>query len=183
MRFLLRLKHWQLFLLTWGLPITIDIYAFSDLELMVKLFPLMTVVFAMAVFGWIWAIAAVLHQRVPIGVNLNLTQFKVMFSIPIIYILTIVLLIDRQSFAGPNGHGEVIGFTFLPAIVVIHLVSMVCILLGMRFAAKTLKSIELGRNATFRDYAAEFFLIWFSPIGCWILQPRLNRLTDSPDPS
>jgi hypothetical protein len=32
--------------------------------------------------------------------------------------------------------------------------------------------------AKFSDYSGEFFLIWFSPIGYWILQPRLNKLTD-----
>jgi hypothetical protein len=44
--------------------------------------------------------------------------------------------------------------------------------------AQTLRSVELGRLANFSDYAIEFFLIWFSPVGFWILQPRLNKLME-----
>jgi len=61
-------------------------------------------------------------------------------------------------------------------IVPLHLLSMFIIFWGVRFAAKTLKSVELGRMAKFGDYAGDFFLIWFSIIGYWILQPRLNEL-------
>ena len=64
------------------------------------------------------------------------------------------------------------------AIVVLHLSSMVFIIMGLRFAAKTMKSVELGRTAKFGDYVGEFFLIWFSIIGYWVLQPRLNRLIE-----
>jgi hypothetical protein len=46
----------------------------------------------------------------------------------------------------------------------------------MAFAAKTLKTIELERKAKFPEYAGEFMLIWFSVIGYWILQPRINKL-------
>ncbi len=60
-------------------------------------------------------------------------------------------------------------------IVPLHLFSMFIIFWGIRFAAKTLKSVELGRMAKFGDYAGEFFLIWFSIIGYWVLQPRLNE--------
>ena len=48
----------------------------------------------------------------------------------------------------------------------------------MYFAAKTIKCVELKRNVTFSDIAGEFFLIWFFPIGVWILQPRINKLID-----
>ncbi|WP_162051329.1 hypothetical protein [Pontibacter pamirensis] len=62
------------------------------------------------------------------------------------------------------------------AIVVLHLLSMVFIFMGLRFAAKTMKTVELGRVAKFGDYVGELFLIWFSIIGYWVLQPRLNKL-------
>ena len=69
--------------------------------------------------------------------------------------------------------GAVVGF-----VIVLHLSSIVCIIFGLRFAAKTMKSVELGRMARFGDYAGEFFLMWFSIIGFWVLQPRLNKLTE-----
>jgi hypothetical protein len=176
MKFLLRLKHWQLFLLTWGVPIAIDIYSFSDPTILFRLFPAMMFVFMVMVFGWIWSVSTVLHKQLPHGVDLNLRQFQLMFAIPIVYCLFILGWINVANFTGEYGSGESMGVTLTISIVVMHLVSIACILLGVRFAAKTLKSIELGRLAKFGDYAGEFFLIWFSPIGIWVLQPRLNRL-------
>jgi hypothetical protein len=177
MRFLLRLKHWQLFFITWGIPIAINIYTFSDPILMVQLFPVMMFVFIIGIFGWIWAISTQLHKKLPAEVNLNIGRFKKFFSIPIMYIITLTLWMGYQFYFRPTEESIYVG----PVIVVIallHFVSMVCILLGLRFAAITMRSVELGRLARFNEYAGEFFLIWFSPIGFWVLQPRLNKLTD-----
>ena len=177
MRFLLRLKHWQLFLITWGIPVAINLYTFSRPALMVKLFPVMMLVFIIGIFGWIWAISTQLHKKLPRQVKLNIRGFKVVFSIPIVYMLGITLWMGYQFyFRFPEG-SPMIGSVIL-LIAVLHFISMVCILLGLRFAAQTLRSVELGRLASFSEYAVEFFLIWFSPIGFWILQPRLNRLIE-----
>jgi hypothetical protein len=181
MKFLLRLKHWQLFVLTWGVPIAINIYSFVDPTIIFRLFPAMMFVFMVMVFGWIWSVCNVLHKKLPPGVDLNLLQFQLMFSIPIVYCLFILGWINFANFTGEYGSGQSMGVTLTITIIIMHLVSIACILLGVRFAAKTLKSIELGRLAKFGDYAGEFFLIWFSPLGIWILQPRLNRLTKGPD--
>ena len=174
MIFLLRLKHWQLFLLTWGVPIVVDIFTFSQPELLFKLFPFMMVAFSIGTFGWIWAIATGLHPKLPEGINLNLSRFKILFSIPMIYIVIIIGSIAYSMNVLPEGGGS--GAVVI--LVMLHLVSMVCIFLGMRFAAKTMKSVELGRLAHFSDYAGEFFMIWFSIIGFWVLQPRLNKLAE-----
>jgi hypothetical protein len=144
---------------------------------MVKVFPIMMLLFMVGILGWVWAIATELHEKLPTGVRLNVRQFKVFFSIPIIYMLAIIGFMAYQfntgSTAKSSNEGLIIGL-----IVILHLGSMVCIFLGLRFAAKTMKSVELGRLARFGDYAGEFFLIWFSIIGFWVLQPRLNKLTD-----
>jgi len=177
MRLLLRLKHWHLFLITWGVPLTINLFTSSNPLVMVKLFPLMMLMFIIGIFGWIWAIATQLHKKLPAAVNLNLRSFKMIFSVPIGYTLALTLWMIYQFYFHPDEGSNIGSFIFIIAF--IHLVSMICILLGLRFAAQTLRSVELGRLAGFSDYAIEFFLIWFSPIGYWILQPRLNKLVDS----
>lgn len=177
MRFLLRLKHWQLFLITWGVPLAIYIYTFSRPTLKVKLFPVVMVVFIIGIFGWIWAISTQLHKKLPHEVKLNVKGFKIIFSIPILYLLALTLWMAHQFyFRFPEGSPNI--RSFLLVIIFVHFISMVCILVGLRFAAQTLRSVELGRLANFSDYAIEFFLIWFSPIGFWILQPRLNKLME-----
>jgi len=176
MKFLLKLKHWQLFLMTWGVPITINMYTFSRPAMMVKLFPVMMLVFIIGIFGWIWAISTQLHKKLPMEVDLNIRSFKIIFSIPILYTLAVTLWMAYQFYIRfPEGSnvGPVIG-----VVASIHLISMICILLGLRFAAQTMRSVELGRLAKFSEYAVEFLLIWFSPIGFWILQPRLNKLSE-----
>jgi hypothetical protein len=177
MRFLLRLKHWQLFLITWGIPIAINLFTFSKPALMVKLFPLMMVVFIIGIFGWIWAISTQLHKKLPMEANLNIKGFKIVFSVPIFYTLALTFwMIYQFYFRFPEGSSNIGSVIIIVAF--FHFVSMVCILVGLRFAAQTLRSVELGRLAKFSDYAIEFILIWFSPIGFWILQPRLNKLTE-----
>ena len=69
-------------------------------------------------------------------------------------------------------------------IVPIHLFSMFCIFYCLYFNAKALKAVEWQRPVTFGDFAGEFFLLWFYPIGVWIIQPRVNKLFEkNSDPS
>jgi hypothetical protein len=58
----------------------------------------------------------------------------------------------------------------------LHFSAMLSHLYAMIFASKTLKSAELKREATLSDYLGDFFLIWFYPLGIWILQPRIHKL-------
>jgi hypothetical protein len=53
---------------------------------------------------------------------------------------------------------------------------MFCLFYCLRFVAKTLTLAETGKPASFYDYAGPFFLLWFYPVGIWIVQPRVNRL-------
>ena len=178
MDILLRLKHWQLFALTWGSGILLNVLTVSDPMLMFKFFPLVMILFTIGTFGWIWAIATGLHQKLPPNIKLNVRQFKVIFAIPIIYILLLCIGLSFLFFGGNRDLlGEMGGLTAI--IILLHLLSMGCIFYGIRFAAKTLRAVELGRPVKFGDYAGEFFLIWFSIIGYWILQPRINKLSGS----
>jgi hypothetical protein len=173
MKFLLKLKHWQLFLITWGIPILVNILTFSHPELLLLILPITMPFFILGTLGWIWAIATELNQKLPSGVNLNAGRFKIYFSIPLIYLLGIVLYMAFSTGTSGNSTGMIASGI---AMVLFHLLSMVCIFMGLRFAAKTMKTVELGRVAKFDDYVGEFFLIWFSIIGYWILQPRLNKI-------
>lgn len=50
------------------------------------------------------------------------------------------------------------------------------------FIAKTIKTAELQRDVKFSEYVGEFFLVWFYPIGVWILQPTINKLVAEDKP-
>jgi putative effector of murein hydrolase LrgA (UPF0299 family) len=63
-------------------------------------------------------------------------------------------------------------------IIPIHLFAMFCIFYSLYFVAKTIKTVELQRAVTFSDFVLEFFLIWFYPIGIWIIQPQINKMIE-----
>jgi hypothetical protein len=51
----------------------------------------------------------------------------------------------------------------------------ICTIFVLSSVAGSLVSVETGKPASFSAYAAEFFAIWFFPIGVWFVQPKINR--------
>ena len=56
----------------------------------------------------------------------------------------------------------------------ISLFVVFCTFYQFWFIAKTIKSAQLKREAVFSEFVGEFFLVWFYPIGVWILQPMVK---------
>lgn len=186
MKILLKAKAWQIFMITIGLPIIFEIIAIpflvSDNPLFVMIaIPLISILFFIGFLCWFWSIAVGLQEKVPDGVKLKVIRFKAFFFIPLIYF---VFLFSFSAFVS-NGTTEnglisngvamarLMGVTFP-----LHLFSMFCIFYCLYFVAKTFKTVELQRAVTFSDFAGEFFLIWFFPVGIWIIQPRINKMVE-----
>lgn len=109
---------------------------------------------------------------------MNLKIFKLFLLIPVLYIFIIsVFLISL--FSGLITHNSSLNHGWMGLIIPIHLFSMFCIFYCLYFNAKSLKAVEWQRPVTFSDFAGEFFLIWFFPVGIWIIQPRINRLFET----
>ena len=186
MNIFLRLKHWQLFLLQFGIPFTIQIITMASIVssrspvLVFELFPVIMILFAGALFGWIYAVATNLHKKLPDTVSMNLTRLKIFLFIPLFYIVVIGMLFfgffkHLLDFGSPPSNPTLI-ISFALIIIPIHLFSMFCIFYCLWFTAKSLKSVELQKPVTFSDFVGEFFLIWYFPLGVWFLQPRINKL-------
>lgn len=58
----------------------------------------------------------------------------------------------------------------------LHLLSIAAIFYALFTAARTLKSVELRRPAGFGEYLVDLLLLWFFPVGLWLIQPRVQRL-------
>lgn len=196
----LRAKHWHLFLLTFGVPM---IFQFIMMGTMIAsignggapnpsifinafaLFPVLMIIFAGTFFGWFWAIAIGLQDKIPATVKMKTGKFKVFFFIPITYMLLISIGIGITMSGLPgmitSGEEPNAGFVLgsMAVIFPLHLFSMFCIFYCLYFVSKTFKTVELQRETTFSDFAGEFFLIWFYPIGIWIIQPKINKMVDS----
>ncbi len=180
----LKAKNWQLFLLQFGIPMLLQFVVmgtmFSNLNggsgpnlpsfNFMTLFSVMMIFFTGTLFGWFWSVAVGLQSKVPDGVKMKLKKFKIFFFIPLIYILLIQGLM-QITIKELNFNPWIFAF-----IVPLHLISMFCIFYNLYFVAKTIKTVELQREVSFSDFAGDFFLIWFYPIGIWIIQPRINRI-------
>lgn len=184
----LKAKHWQIFMITFGLPIILEIIAMpfmiigNNPMVIMKIMPIMMIFFIGGFFGWFWAIAIGLQNKVPTGVKMKVKKFKVFFFIPLIYI---ILIFGFMGFAfggilenGQQSSGGMIG-GLVGIIVPLHLFSMFCIFYCLYFVSKTFKTVELQREVTFSDFAGEFFMIWFFPIGVWIVQPKINKMIEN----
>ena len=93
MLFFLKLKHWQLFILTWALASLAIIIGLFNLGLALTLIPFVLVTGSIGFFGWIASIGIILNQRLPDSVKLNATYFKVLFIVPITYMITLIFWI------------------------------------------------------------------------------------------
>jgi hypothetical protein len=183
----LKAKHWQLFLMTFGIPMIFQIVMMGsifsnwgsgknpDPSFMfnyMKFFPLMMVIFIGVFFGWFWSVAIGLQSKIPQDVKMKVKKFKIFFFSPLIYFLLILsFFIITMNGSEPN-------LAIFAIIVPLHLYSMFCMFYTLYFVAKTFKTVELQREVSFSDFAGEFFMIWFFPIGVWIVQPKINKMIE-----
>lgn len=128
-------------------------------------------VFSLTFFGWIWAISTELNRLLAKDSELNITRFKLIFSIAITYVTTINLfLLFPEYLKFPETT------LFSVVLIPIHLISLLSILYGCRFAGRTIKSLELGRTATHTESHREYGQVAILFIGIWTLQPKLNKI-------
>lgn len=190
MNLFLRVKHWQLFLVTVGIPFILQAFWIYNLVLHVfhdraifryylKFFPLIIIFCAGPILFWQWSVALELRKIIPADIKGTVTKFKIFSFVPIIYFsMLIAAILYILPITDDFAIRIVVSFS---AVVLIHLFTMFCIFYCIYFVAKTLKTAELQRTVFLSDFIGDFFLIWFYPIGIWILQPRLNALEKTID--
>lgn len=190
----LKAKHWQLFLLMFGLPFMFQIIMISTLIANIandddgfentisyySLFPLLMIVVVAIFFRWFWSIAMGLQYKVPSHIGMNTGRFKIFFFIPLVYILLLMTAIAAGMTPFRSGGPEDPG-AFATSVIIIlpfHIGSVICLIYCMYFVSKTIKTVELQREVSFADFVGEFVLVWIYPIGIWTLQPRINKMVE-----
>ena len=183
MEIFLKAKHWQIFTLLIGVPYAIQMFLIekNNYDIMYLIAPVMAVLYIVIYFGWFWAVGTQLNNKLPANVKLNLKRFKVLLSVPIIYVLGISIYISMiaigQNESAPSPFlaiNDIISVVFP-----LHIFAMFCIFYVLWFNAKTIKSIEFQRSVSFGDFAGDFFLLWLFPIGIWIIQPKINKMVEN----
>jgi hypothetical protein len=198
-------KHWHLFMLVFVFPLLIqgimmitavaNVIHTNDPQGMFVIFyyfPVLMIVIMFGTYGWQWSVAVGLHSKLPTSVSMNLRQFKIFFVFPILYVLIFIFFmlwyIDSMTdmsrmhtpeFMPRNLFGLLLAMITL---MMFGLFTMFCMGYCLYFCAKTVRSIELGREAVIGEYIGDFFLFYFNIVGVWIIQPRVNLIySDFPD--
>lgn len=159
MNTILKLKHWQLFLIMafalfvsnlshGGHSFSYDLYAIAGGTLFF-LWPLLT--------------GLALYRMLPAGISLN---FRLFIFNSLVWLSAHVIIIVRSR----QGSLTAEGLEILPWLYVTY-----AFLHYFAFPARLLKSIEKNKEASFAEYIVDFFLIVLLPLGIWFLQPRINK--------
>jgi hypothetical protein len=183
MKKFLTFKHWQLFGLLLVIPMIFQFVMMGTLvtnsnpSIMQIGFPIVMILYMGLFFSWFYVLGTNLYKKLPSTVTMSLIKFKIFLVIPVIYTIFFSVFMAGMFSNISTGVPPTPGIFAL--IFPIHLFVMFCIFYCLYFIAKVLKSVEWQKPVTFSDFAGEFFLIWFFPIGIWIIQPRINKMFDS----
>lgn len=162
MSFILRLKHWQVFLtLVAGLFI-----GNTTIEENQMLTTILSVAGMMIYFLWMLFVGHGLYQLLPDKIELNYNLFMINSFVWLTAYTTVMVMSD----------GAGMKFTGLAALPGFYL--FYAFLHFLMFPARVLNSLEKQRKATVGECIADFFLIVFLPIGIWFLQPRINKVVE-----
>lgn len=194
MNIFLKAKHWQLFIPLVGIPVIIQGFVMSQImnsvltqdpgnfESLFKpfaLIPFATILFMAVYYGWMWSIGIGLSKKLPFELKPNTTWFKITMIFPFVYLILFSFfmysMIGSLSQMNENINPD---FTYIGFIFPLHLMAMVCSFYNLYFVAKVIKTSEKQKGVGFGDYIGEFFLIWFFFVGVWILQPKINEMSE-----
>jgi hypothetical protein len=175
-KFFLRAKHWQIFLLLFGVgygggfaAMLFSLTAAGSPEELLKVslpFAFVMVLFMFCLIAWLWSMGSFLRSIVLPALRLKMGFFRFALIYPTLYIFIFIALFQSAS-TRPE---------LLAAIFPLHFFAMFCMFYDIYFVSKNLVLAETVKPVSFYDYAGPFFLIWFFPIGIWFIQPRINRL-------
>lgn len=195
----LKAKHWQLFLLFFGVPFVAGIsflivevsiigtairhHREPDLSQLFGISLFLAPLFLVGFFvnlRWQWAVATGLQSYMhPEMRPLLVKRFKFFFFFPWIYMLIFGTFFPIILLSSVNGHPNLgLLIPFILIMIICHFFALFCFIYTLYFIAKTLVSAELQREAHFSDYIGEFFLTWILPVGIWFLQPRINAIVN-----
>jgi hypothetical protein len=177
---LLKAKHWQIFMIIIGAPVILQAILtpfamiYSENFLIMKMAMAISVIFEIGFILWYWSIAIGLQFSIPGKLKMNVTIFKVASIIQIIYTVGTlgVIVFKSDSLLAVIGNRNKMDGSSLA----INLLSILCLFYCIYFVARTFKTVELQKKVIFSDFAWEFFLFLFFPVGVWIIQPKINNL-------
>lgn len=159
----LRFKHWQVFLI-----LILGLYL-NNVRLPdnLTLTTILSVTGGIIYFSWIPIIGRALYRRLPKEIEFNYKLF-VINSIIWLTAYSILTILTIQTMGQTIKYGQLL---------MVLILTFYSALSYYMFPAKVLKTIENKQKADNEDGFWYFLLFAFLPIGIWVLQPRINKVT------
>jgi hypothetical protein len=169
MQSLLKLNHWQIFILIYGIPLLTLCIPFKTLASpSFKIVSVGVYIYYMVMmFSWPLSIGIQLSKQLPQELSLSKRNFLLHF----VYICFCACIISISNWLH---HEWMTQYIILYAFFLCYFLFAAFIV--VRFASKVFASVELGREAKVSEYAGYMFAIWFSFMGVWFVQPKIRRL-------
>lgn len=166
---ILKLKHWQIFLFIFSGPLVFffQLNNADNWDPILAYSPLLVVIFFGLLLVWFYILATNLRAKHIDVEALEIRNFKIVLSVNLCYMALMLLgmlgvqLIDFSEWK-----------------VLLDLISQGTYLYMVWYISKSLKTVELGKEAQFSEYISTLFLLWFVPLGIWFIQPRINKIFD-----
>jgi hypothetical protein len=163
MKFLLTLKSWQIFLLIWGIPFLTIFIPLENMNYLIV--GELSTFLGIMLFLWIYSISKYLPEKLDENIFISKKGFQIhlWYLIAIIFILFSSILFKELL--------EQYYILFL----ILVLYYFVAVIVVFKYVSKLLASLELNKLAKVSDYLGYFFMFWFSPVGIWIIQPKVRK--------
>lgn len=177
-------KHWKVFLILFLIPFLLQRFILvpdiqSEKVYKSYIIPFLRIVLLGLPLIWYWSIGNyLLAFKDSEYIKISQSRFKIYFFIAFIY--SIIGLISLPFFVKTltpeilqsNTNLYVI---FIAILTPIHIFAVYCGFYCVWVLAKILKTFELNREVSFKDFYFEFIVLFLFPICIWLLQPKLNN--------
>lgn len=196
MQFLLRAKHWQIFLpyiavylISMGVMFSailrfVSDPVYGDIEWLLSRMQLsiwFIILLVLIHYFWMLAVGLNLHKLLPAEQRTSKKTFLLLFilnlSITVSVLVGAIFIYQWVGWKLGNNQGTFNnpqGFSI--AIVLVSICGFIISILLYAQLARILNNLEKGRVTSWSENIVEVILLWFFPVGIWFLQPRINKL-------
>ena len=180
--FFIKSKHWQVFLLFFVTFLVVMssfllVLIYSENTVFTGFVAGFTAAGSFALLlSWYFFLMRGLNRKIENPKHRTLKKGIWFFLIfPVVY-LFLFLLAFPTGFVITTENFHSVSLLWLLLIFPLHMFAVFCFFYVLYLTAKTIRIAYKQRKVSFVEFAGEFFLLWFFPIGIWFLQPEINKI-------
>lgn len=178
--FFLTSKHWQLFLASFGIYFgssvlfVLPLFYSENTRITGLLWAMIWGFFMFLYLSWFYYLIRGLNKKIHSHeLKTKTSNLRFFLIFPIVFVFVLLYYFPTEFYNLTNEKKLPV---WIFAVFAVYLFWVFCVFYLIYQAAKTIKTAEIQKKVGFSDFAGEFFLLWFSPIGVWFLQPKINKL-------